>query len=179
MTAKSPKVLLIVPAPVAARVLGISRRQFDRLVTAGVLPRAAEARRFDLLATGPAFFRYLRDGKAESSNIAGARLKLIEAQRRALEQRTRERDGELIERAEAWRVFSSALVEIGAAFEGLPGRLAGELATIDTPATIHEMIANETRRIRETAAASLEQFAALDGRGAAEASTEENGGAVG
>jgi hypothetical protein len=179
MTSKSPKSLPLVSAPVAAQILGISRRQFDRLVALQVIPRGANARRFDLLTAGPAFYRYLRDGKSESSSITDARLKLLEAQHRALEQRTRERDGELIERAEVSRVFSSALAQIAAAFEGLPGRLASELATIDQPATIHEMIANEIRRIREAAAANLEQLAAVDWRTPAASAAEADGGTVG
>jgi hypothetical protein len=179
MMSKSPKALALVTAPIAARVMGLSRRQFDRLVTAGVLPRGGQARRFDLLAVGPAYFRYLRDGKAESSAAAAARLKLLEAQRRLLEQRTREREGELVERAEVSRVFSSALVQIAAALEGMAGRLAGELAAVDQPARIHEVITHETRRIRESAAAGLEQLAVLDRGESPATSAEANGGGLG
>ncbi len=171
--------LPLVSAPLAAAVLGISRRQFDRLVESGRLKRAAP-RQFQLLDIVPAYLEYLRDGKEASSDAAEARLKYIDAQRRAVEQRTRERAKELLERAHVARVFDAVMVQIGAALEGLPGRMAGELAAVNDPAVIREKLADECRTIRATAAEELSALAARGERGKpVEAPAEAHSGPVG
>lgn len=145
---------LPVTAAIAAKVIGLGRRQFDRLVTAGVLPRAAP-RLFDLVKVGPAYFQYVRDGKAGSTAIGEARLAYLQAQRRALDQRTRERARELIELLEVRRVFDASMATIGAQLDGLSGRCAAELAAITDPAIVREKLAEEVHRVRTAAAADL------------------------
>jgi hypothetical protein len=173
--------LPLVSAPLAAGVLDISRRQFDRLLASKVLARAAgESRRFDLFEIVRAYVRYVQDGKEATSEVAQARLKYVNAQRRSVEQRTRERGGELVERGDVARVFDAVMVQVGAALEGLPGRMAGELAAINEPAVVREKLSDEVRRIRATAA---EELAALASRGerssATEAAPEAHGRSVG
>ena len=159
-------------------MLGISRRHFDRLVIDEVIPRAAP-RLFDLAAAVPAYVRYVQTGKAASSQMAAARLRLVNAQHRSLEQRTLERRRELVERAEVERVYAATLVALSGALEGMPGRLSGTLATIDQPALIHEAIADEVRRTRTAAAAALAELSLRGGSGAPAAATEADGGRVG
>jgi hypothetical protein len=170
---KSTTDAVLVSARIAAAVIGLSRKQFDRLTRSGVIPRESP-RTFNLVKVGPAYFQYVRDGRAESSTLAEARLKHIEAQRRSIEQRSRERSGELIERAEVRRVFSAAIVTVGASLDGLPGRLSGMLAAIDQPARIHEVIADEARRIRNAAAEELDRLAARERGEPAPAAAEAN-----
>jgi hypothetical protein len=160
-------------------VLVLSRRQFDRLVRAGVLMEVAP-RLFDLLVIVPAYVRYLQLGKAGSTEMATARLKLVEAQRRALEQRTAERRQELIERAEVERVLSAITVSLTGVLEGMPGRLTGTLAAmIDQPALIHEALTDEVHRTRNNLADAMGELARREAVRAATPAAETNGGAVG
>lgn len=149
-----------VTAPIAAKVMGMSRRQFDRLVTAGVLPRKS-AHVFDLLEVGPAYLQYIKDGRAGSTTLAEAKLLLVQAQHRSLEQRTEERTGELVELLEVRRVFNAAMASIGAQLDGLAGRCAAELAAISEPAIVRDRLAQEIHRVRTSAANEL---AALSNR---------------
>jgi hypothetical protein len=177
--------LPLVSAPLAARVLGISRRQFDRLLGRAVFRRADVAtgvrQRFDVSQVVRAYVGYLQDGKEGSTDIAQARLKYLDAQRKAVELRTREREGELLERAEVARVFEAALVQVGAALEGLPGRFAGEIAAISgEPAQVREKLADECRRVREQAATELRALADRVARGdALDAAAEAHSGQMG
>jgi hypothetical protein len=168
-------------------VLGISRRQFDRLLARQVFSRPdataplGSRGRFDLSLVVPAYCRYMRDGSEASEDVAAAKLKLIDAQRHSIVQRTRERDGELLERDEVGRVFNAVMVQVRAALGGLPGRYAGEIAAISNePARVREMLADECRRIGEQAAAELSALADRVGRGEAlDTSAETDGGPVG
>jgi hypothetical protein len=173
--------LPLVSAPVAAAVLGISRRQFDRLVDRKVFVRAAAGeRRFRLHDVVRAYVAYVQHGKEASSEIAQARLAYLNTQREAVEQRTRERARELLERGDVARVFDASMVQIAAALDGLPGRMAGSLAAVNEPARIQELLADEVRRVRETAAADLAALASCVERGgAAEAAAATHGRSLG
>ena len=168
---------LSVKGPIAAAVLRLSARHFYRLVREQVIPR--DGRLFDLMKVVPAYLRYQADGGAGTSEMAAARLKLIQSQRRALDQRTRRESGKLVERAEVSRICSAAVVVFAASVDGMPGRLAGELAAIDQPAKLHEVLADEARRIRNTAADELEKFAAQEPGSSDAAAAQAHGGPVG
>ena len=148
---------MTVPGPVAYAVLGLSKRQFHRLVNAGVLPRAGKGK-FDLYVIGPAFAQYLRDGREGSGDLVQEKLRLTVAQRREIELKTRIRSRELVEREDAERVYSATMVLIGSQLEGIGGRMAGELAAISDAAVIRKRLLDETRRIRTAAADQLEAW---------------------
>jgi hypothetical protein len=122
---KSPRALPLVAAPVAANVLGLSRRQFDRLVTEGILKRAGE-REFNLLVVGPAFMQYVRDGRERSSKLAEARLRHLEAQSKAVEQKNRERAGESVSLVEVERMFHEACAVLVQGCEAMPQRVSAD-----------------------------------------------------
>jgi len=129
--------------------------------------------------------QYLRDGREGSSAIAEARLGYVVAQRRALEQRTRERAGELVELVDVSRVFQAVCALLAGQLDAGPGRLIGVVVAIlgggeAERAKLHEAMRNEFRRIRESAAAELTAFGRDLGRGAAtQTPASANGGAVG
>jgi hypothetical protein len=175
---------LQVSAPLAARVLGLSRRQFDRLVIERVLPRA-QPRLFDLAVVGPAYTQYLRDGREGTSAMAEARLQYVRSQRRALDQRTRERAGQLVEEQEAKRVFCAACALLAGQLDAGPGRLLAAVVAIMgggevERAKLHEVMRDEFKRIRESCAAELLAFGShLRGGDAAAAAPQANGGGMG
>jgi hypothetical protein len=117
----------LVSAPIAAKVLGISRRQFDRLVTEGILQRTAK-REFNLLVVGPAFMQYIRDGRERSAKLAEARLRHLDAQAKAIEQRNRERAGELIQVDEVRFAFHGAAASLVGDCEAMPQRVSSDPA---------------------------------------------------
>ena len=168
---------LPVKGPIAAAVLRLSARHFYRLVRERVIPR--DGRLFDLVKVVPAYLAYQAAGGAGSSEMADARLKLIQSQGRALDQRTRRESGKLVERAEVSRICSAAVVVFAAAVDGMSGRLAGELAAIDQPAQIHEVLADEARRIRNAAADELEKLAAHEPGASDAPAAEANRGPLG
>ena len=71
ITSESPE--FVVAGPAAAAVLGLSVRQFGRLVKSGVLPRHGP-RQFELGAVVKAYIGYLEAGHEGSTSLADARL---------------------------------------------------------------------------------------------------------
>jgi len=103
------------------------------------------------------------EGEAAGS-LSEARRKLVEAQRRDLENRMRRREGETVDRDDVQRAFLSAMTSIGGQLDGLAGRVSAEIAGLVEPAQVREVLFRECRRIRNTAAAELEAIAGAAGR---------------
>jgi hypothetical protein len=155
---------ILMASPALARLLGVHDSHVRRLARTGVLPRAgaSERAKFDIRVAVPAFVRYVRSGENASSDLAEAKLRLTEAQRRDLELRTRQRQRQTVDLDEVASAFDAAMVEIGSQLDGLGGRLAGDLAAVNDPAVIRRRLFDETRRIRNTAADRLEALASAD-----------------
>ena len=66
--------------------------------------------------------------------------------------------GELIQAQQVEDVLAAALATLASQLDGLPGRMATPLASLDDPATVRAKLLDETRRIR---AAYADQFAKL------------------
>jgi len=66
--------------------------------------------------------------------------------------------GELIKAQQVEDVLAAALATLASQLDGLPGRMATPLASLDDPATVRARLLDETRRIR---AAYADQFAKL------------------
>lgn len=164
-----------VRASVAATVLGISRRQFDRLVGSGVLPSSAP-KQYRLEEVVPAYISYASNGRSGTGDLAAARLRLIEAQSRQVEIANRKREGELHEHGDVHQLLARLGVTFAGQLEALPGRVAGQLAGINDPAQIREVLLRECRQIRSAAADEIEAFTSdLNGRENSEAAADENG----
>lgn len=164
-----------------AHLLALTDRQVRNLAAAGVLRRAGVGRKqFDAFDCVPRYLRHSRQGGGSSADIAEARLRLIEAQRREIEQRTRRADKQLIEIDLVASGFAAAMVTVGSQLDGLAGRMAGELAGINDPAVMKARLFDECRRIRNAAADQLEALASDQaGREGAESTATEESGRVG
>lgn len=167
-----PEILLT--GALLGRLLGITDRQVRRLHSKGVLPKIG--RKFDAFACTPKFTAYLRSGAGGSADLAEARLKLTDAQRRDLELRTRQRERRLLDLDEVAGCFDAAMVTVGSQLDGLAGRLCGELATVTEPALIRARLFEETRRIRNAAADQLEALTRI-AAGSADAASAKSGAA--
>ena len=147
-------------------LLGISEAHFHKLKAAGVF-QSLDRGVYDLKAAIAAWAKYHSDGRS-GSDMAEEKRRLIIAQRKQIELRTRVEERELVPLAEAQTTFNAAMILVGSQLDGLPGRVAGEVAGLEDPAAVRALLFDETRRIRDAAAAKLADWAAgHNGRGAA------------
>jgi len=137
--------------------LGISQAHFHKLKSAGVFHSVATGK-YDLKAAIKAWAQYHADGRS-GSDMVEEKKALVIAQRKQIELNMRERQRELIPAADAQQIFNEVMVLVGSQLDGLPGRVAGEVAGLDDPAAVRALLFDETRRIRHAAAVKLEEFA--------------------
>jgi hypothetical protein len=145
------------------RMLDRTERQVRRLHREGVFPKIGNSRRgrFDAYVCVPLFIAYLNQGAEKSSSVAGSRQALVDAQRKALELKTRRAERELLPAEEVAQGVEAIMTAVGTSLDGLGGRLCSELATITDAAVIRARIFDECRRIRNTAAGALEALAGI------------------
>jgi phage terminase Nu1 subunit (DNA packaging protein) len=153
---KSPK--LTADAATAARVLGVTRRQFDRLVKAGVLPAAVE-RRFDLEAVVRAYVRYVEQGRTGATTIAAARLTVEREKGRKLALENAVKSGQLVYADQVAEVLSELSADLARHLEAVPGRHADELAALTDRAAVRVRLLEITRGVRASFAAGIEAIA--------------------
>jgi len=167
------------PRKAVIALLGIQESWFHKLKRAGVLqPVDTKGTAYNLPDCVRGYIRFHQDG--EGTDMASEKLKLVVAQRKQIEQRTRAEERELVPVQEAQAAFSAVIAMVAAQLDGLPGRMAGELAGLDDPAAIREALFIETRRIRDAAAHRLESFGTdTAGLEPDETAAAENGGRVG
>jgi hypothetical protein len=159
-------------------LLGITPTHFQKLKEVGVF-KARDRGVYDLREALAAWLKYHLDGAAPG-DLTEERRRLTIAQRRKIELDMKERERELVPLAEAQQTFNAVMVLIAAQLDGLPGRVAGEIAGTDDPAACRALLFDETRRIRDAAANKLADWAAGDaGGGAAGPAPTEDGGPVG
>jgi phage terminase Nu1 subunit (DNA packaging protein) len=153
---KSPK--LTADAATAARVLGVTRRQFDRLVKAGTLPAAVE-RQFDLEAVVPAFVRYVEQGRTGATTIAEAKLATEREKARKLALENAVKSGQLIYSDQVAEVLSELSADLARHLEAVPGRHADELAALTERAAVRLRLLEIVRDARASFAAGIETIA--------------------
>jgi hypothetical protein len=164
------------------RMIGRTDRQVRRLHREGILPKMADQQRtkFDAFVCVPKFLAYVNQGAEKSASVANSRQALVDAQRKALELKTRRSEGELIPAEEVNQGVEAIMTAVGASLDGLGGRLCAELAAITDAAVIRERIFNECRRVRNTAASALEVLAGVAaGREGASGTDAAKSGRVG
>jgi phage terminase Nu1 subunit (DNA packaging protein) len=153
---KSPSKLT--GAAEAARILGLSRRQFDRLVKSGALPQA-EPRRYDLAAVVQAYVRYVEAGREGMESMADARFVTERERARKLQIENGVRLGKLV-RADA---VGTALTQVAAyavgLLEAIPNRYAPELAPIADAAVMRQRLQHIVREFRAGYSAAIEEYA--------------------
>jgi hypothetical protein len=160
-------------APELGRLLGVTGRTVLRLHANGVLPR--EGKRFDPFRCVPAYLDYIKNDREASGDLAAAKLKLIDAQRKAVEHKNAIAERRVIQIADVEVVLERVGVLIGSQLDGLAGRVAGQVASEADPAICRRIIFDECRRIRNAAAGELEALAgcAPHGEGAVGAADED------
>ena len=166
------------PRKAVITLLGIQESWFHKLKRAGVLQPVDGKSTYNLPDCVRSYLKFHQDG--QGTDMATEKLKLVVAQRKQIEQRTRAEERELVPVGEAKAAFSAVIAMVAAQLDGLPGRMAGELAGLDDPAAIRETLFIETRRIRDAAAHRLESFNTDQaGGGPDEAAPTEDSGRVG
>jgi len=138
-------------------LLGISEQTFQKLKSAGVFA-PIERGTYDLPEVITAWVSYHVDGGTNSDLTEERRLLTI-AQRKQIEQRMEVERRESVRLSEVARTFNEAMVLIASQLDGLAGRVAGEVAGLDDPAAVRDLLFSESRRIRDVAASKLTAWA--------------------
>src|SRR5512143_4238743 len=94
---------------------------------------------------------------------ATARLRLAQAEVAELEAAAKR--GELRPLADYQRATTEAMVILATQLDGVPGRLASQLSTMDDAGEIRQVLMDEARRIRSAIADRLRDWALLAGSG--------------
>ena len=135
----------LVPIGTLSECLGVSARRVHQLVQTGVLPAPLARGQYDRDACVTAYADYLDDRAAVQSDPA--RLALANARLRLLEMQVRERESELVSRAQvnavAARLHAFAVQTIGEARV----RLALLVARESDPFLLDQILAAEIRSI--------------------------------
>lgn len=174
-----------------AETRGVSRPYIYKLIKRGVIEKTA-AGKIDPEAADKAWSRYSgrqhpagernSDQSADSpaSNARPTAVpdptteKLSKAEADAFDAHWRgyqrmldalEQERRLITKEEVQEITTSAMVIMATQLDGLGGRLAQQLAGESDPAVIRQVILDETRRIRATAAEELERLGDCAGDG--------------
>ncbi len=146
-----------VPQKTVRELVGLSERQFYRLVKAGVFKPVKKAR-YDLAQCIQTWGQYQADGQ-NAGDMATEKTLLIIAQRKKVELETEEKKKELVSFSQVRQTFMEAMTIVATQLDGLAGRVAGELAGVGDPAVIRNRLFEETRRIRSAAADKLKDYA--------------------
>ena len=156
---KTPSKLPPISVKQLAQLAGLSANHLAKLAAAGHVPKPVRGQFADTGAAIAALLKYYRLGRESSSEIAQAKLRHVDAQTEDVRQRTAIRGGKVAPMDEVTTVFDATLNIFAASMDGLGGRLCNELAPEPSPAIIKGKIDDETRRILQTASASLSAYA--------------------
>jgi len=140
----------------AARVIGIHYRHLARLAEQGWVKKEPG---FGLVKLTSAVQGYVKSLKDSTPTRNSMRTELVDMQRQKLALQIRSTAGELLPIAMVDETIQGMSVEFVSLLEGLPSRLANELAGISEPAVVREHLLDEVRRIRSVVAKHLEQRA--------------------
>lgn len=108
-----------------AKMLGITPRRVQQLVQAGVLPQPVQGRH-DLSTAIPGYLAHLRQSMRPAS-LADEQTRLARLKGDILEQKKRERDGELVEVSACAEQWASVAMAIRASLLNLPAKLSPQL----------------------------------------------------
>lgn len=146
---------ILVPASVLAACFELTEARIRQLVKEGVIPRAKRGL-YPLIAAVRGYLAFKRrEFEQRQSASDPVRAKLLDARARSAEADADLKLGIAIRRDEALSVTQACVGVIVTRLEGLGGRLATELATMQDPALIAERIKRETREIRAAAVREL------------------------
>ena len=144
----------------------VTPRRIQQLVKEG-LPQAGRGK-YHLVEAVQWYIRYLQEkaaGRPEAnSQIKTERGRLLSAQAEMAEFERDIKRGSYLPAEDVRVALNEAMVIIATNEDAIPGRLAQKLANMDTPGLIRQLLLNELRRGRETAADRLAAFADSRGR---------------
>lgn len=146
------------PAPIMANLLEITPRRLQQLVADGWIARPIHGK-YSLVETVRGYIRFLKQSQRDNQR-GGETARVARAQAVKLEMENFRRMGELGAWPQIIDVMSGLIVTMKSSHEGVPGRLASELAAISEPPVIYKRLQQELRRIDDLCADYLEQRAA-------------------
>jgi len=149
---------------VLSQILGVAEKTVTRLYQQGVLPQSVKGK-YDLAKSVQAFIAYRSHG-AVHEELRDGRKRWEDAKARREELLLRKLANELLPAEEAQVVVNEAMQIIASRMDGLPGRLASQLAGMSDPALIRKLLLDELRQIRATAADRLAVLGAVEVGGA-------------
>lgn len=142
---------------VIAKLLMLEPRRIQQLVAEGYIPKPAERGQYSLVGCVQGYIRYLKEHSKET-NRGSQQQRLASAQAQKVEMENFRRMGELVTRVHADETTSGLIVMMKTGTEGLPGRLANELAGLDPP-RIYQVLQREFRNVLDQCADYLEKRA--------------------
>ena len=168
-------------ADAVGHVLGVTRETVSRYAKNMDMPRKARGK-YDLCECVQwALERQAKQaGDDENPAIVQARIDLMREQETGHKIKNATALGELIPAAIVQTQFMAMATATASQLDGLPARMAAELASIDNPTEIQRVLADECAAIRDSAAAAFAASAgAVESEPDTAQPTEKKRGAVG
>lgn len=141
-----------------AELLGISTTTVRNLKGRHVLAEVAPGK-YDLAMSIQAYIRHA-GGRTIGMPASEAKRLVVEEQHRKLKLANDARDRTLLPAADVHAAVDAMAQTFRGQLEGLPGRMAAELAGIPEPAMVKDRLQDECRRVLADAAAKLDDIAA-------------------
>lgn len=145
------------PVNAIAKLLMLDERRIQQLVAEGFIPKPEVRGQYALVASVQGYIRYLKEHSREN-NRGSQQQRLASAQAQKVEMENFRRMGELVTRVHAEETTAGLIAMMKAGHDGLPGRLANELAGLDAPA-IYQVLQRDLRGILNQCADYLEKRA--------------------
>jgi hypothetical protein len=164
-----------------AALLNLHDRTVRVLVGRKIIPRAPNGK----YPVGPcvtSYCRYLQEQVQTRTKptMAASRMKLIGEQKRRLKLANDVASGTLMKRSDALETAEEMSVAFVQAAEALPGRVAGELAALDSPAHVRARLKEEVKNMRKSISDILDELGTNKTRGRPRAPKDgEHAGSVG
>lgn len=140
-----------------AKLLMLDVRRIQQLVKEGWIARD-ERGRYGLVSSVQGYVKYLKEHTREQSR-GTEHARLARAQATKVEMENFRRMGELQTSAQVEETCQGLVVIMKSSIEGLPGRLANELAAITEPPRVYQTLQTELRGVLDRCADFLEKRA--------------------
>lgn len=140
---------------VMAKLLMLDERRIQQLVAEGWIPRGDRGR-YGLIETVQGYIKFLKQSQREHQR-GSETSRLARAQAVKVEMENFRRMGELAVWPQVDDTMQGLIVMMKSAHEGMPGRLASELAGISEPPLVYQRLQTELRGVLNLCADYLEK----------------------
>lgn len=167
-------------AEALGQLLGLTRESIARLAKTEGMPKVKTGH-YGIVECVTWALDFER-GKTKSATPADKKARMEVAKEQALRYRIENAKNlsELLPAAEVGSAFAALSSQLASLLDSLAPRMAAELAAIDEPAKLQQVLFDECRNIRNNASAAFVAIAGdLDSRRDTETATESKRGAVG